>query len=95
MRSDLCHPVKEKGLRVYEMVVSSAVQHIFRVTAMHAKATASSRLERANRASHGPRVRAKEFFLEKGKGILEETPMVPKVRARVKPRRLVYHVLKT
>ena len=32
----------------------------FNETAMHARAQASNRLARANRASHGPRVRAKE-----------------------------------
>ena len=37
----------------------SAVQHIFNETAMHARTQASNRLARANRASHGPRVRAK------------------------------------
>ena len=40
--------------------LTSAVEHIFIETAMHAKATASIHLARANRASHGPRVRAKE-----------------------------------
>ena len=40
--------------------VLSAVKHIFNETAMHASAQASNRLERANRESHGPRVRAKE-----------------------------------
>ena len=42
------------------MVVSSAVEHMFNETVMHAKALESNRLARANRASHGPRVRAKE-----------------------------------
>ena len=41
------------------MVVSSAVEHIFNETAMHAKATASHHLAMANRAGHGPRVMAK------------------------------------
>ena len=53
MRSILCHPMKEKGHRVQETVVSSAVEHIFNVIALHAKA-------RTNRASHGPSVRATE-----------------------------------
>ena len=39
---------------------SCAVEHIFNETAMHASAQASIRLARANRASHGPRVKAKE-----------------------------------
>ena len=60
MLSILCHPVKETGHRVHEIVVSSAVEHTFNVTEMHAKATASSCLARVNRASHGPRVMAKE-----------------------------------
>ena len=42
------------------MVVLSAVNHIFNETAMHATAQASNRLAKANRASHGPKVRAKE-----------------------------------
>ena len=37
----------------------SAVEHMVNETAMHARAEASNRLARANRASHGPRVRAK------------------------------------
>ena len=41
-------------------VFLSAVEHIFNETAMHARAQASNRLARANRASHGPRVKAKE-----------------------------------
>ena len=41
------------------MGVLSAVEHIFNETAMHARAQASNRLAKANRASHGPRVRAK------------------------------------
>ena len=50
---------KEKGHRVRVMGVLSAVEHIFNETAMHAKAQASNRMAKANRASHGPRVRAK------------------------------------
>ena len=41
------------------MVVSSAVEHIFNETAMHARAQASNRMPRASRASHGPRVGVK------------------------------------
>ena len=36
--------------------VFSAVEHIFNETAMHAKAQASNRMAKANRASYGPRV---------------------------------------
>ena len=51
---------KEKGHRVSVMCVLSAVEHMFNETAMYARAQASNRLAKANRASHGPRVRAKE-----------------------------------
>ena len=40
MRSILVHLAEKKGHRVHEMVVPSAVEHIFLETAMHAKATA-------------------------------------------------------
>ena len=77
---------KGKGHRVYETVASSAVERIFNVTAMHAKATASNHLARANRASHGQRVRAKDIVqkvMENPKKNPKVT-MVPKVRTRVK-----------
>ena len=48
---------KEKGHRVRVMGVLTAVEHIFNETAMHARAQASNRLEKVNRATHGPRVR--------------------------------------
>ena len=38
----------------------SAVEHIFKETARHARAHSSNRRAKANRASHGPRVRVKE-----------------------------------
>ena len=60
MRSILSSLAKEKGHRVHEMVVASAVEHIVNNTAMQAKATAHNHLAKANRANHGPRVRAKE-----------------------------------
>ena len=41
------------------MGVLGAVEHIFNETAIHARTQASNRLAKANRASHGPRVRAK------------------------------------
>ena len=66
------------------MGVLSAVEHIFNETAMHARAQASNRLARANRASHGPRVRAKERVKrtrENPKGNPKE-PKVPKARTR-------------
>ena len=37
MRSSLCHPLKEKGHRVHDKIVSSAVQQIFNETAMNAR----------------------------------------------------------
>ena len=45
---------KGKGHQVHAMGVFSAVVHIFNETAMHAKAQASNRMAKANRASHGP-----------------------------------------
>ena len=53
MRSILSRLAKGKGHRVRMMGVVSAVEHIFNETAMHARAQASNRLARANRASHG------------------------------------------
>ena len=41
------------------MGVLIAVEHIFNETAMNARAQASNCMAKANRASHGPRVRAK------------------------------------
>ena len=75
------------------MVVSSPVEQIFNETAMHARAQASNRLARANTASHGPRVRAKERVKQVRENH-KENPKGPKVRSRVKPRKLVYQVLK-
>ena len=76
--------------------VVSAVEHIFNDTAMHARAQASNRLAKANRASHGPRVRVKARFLKK------ENPTEPKVRTKVPKactgaihRTLVSQVFKT
>ena len=100
MRSILCHSVEEKGHRVHEMVVSSAVEHIFNETAMHARAQASNRMAKANRASHGPGVRA-TARVTKVRAHLKETPKelkagtkVPKSHTRAKHRKLVSQVLK-
>ena len=83
------------------MGVSNAVEHIFNETAMHARAQASNRLARANRASHGPRVRAKER-VKKTRENPNDSPKEPKVRSEVpkahtreKHRKLVYQVWKT
>ena len=59
MRSTLSRLAKEKGHQVRAMGVSSAVEHIVNEIAMQARTLASNRLAKANRASHGPRVRAK------------------------------------
>ena len=59
-------------------------------------ATASSRLARANRTSHAPRVMAKEK-LRRVRANPKANPKdskVPEVRTRVEPRKLVYPVLK-
>ena len=47
---------KEKDHQVRAMGVLSAGEHIFNETAMHAKAQASNRMAKANRANHCPRV---------------------------------------
>ena len=85
------------SFEVHEMVVSSAVGLTFKETAFHAKATASNCLAKANRASHVPRVVAKERVRKARENPKENTtvPKVPKVRTRVKPRKQVYQVLKT
>ena len=70
----------------HETVVSSAVEHIFTETAMHAKAAASNHLAKANRASHGPRLRAKER-VKRARGNPKENtklPKVPMIRTMVK-----------
>ena len=60
----------------------------------HARKRASNRLVKANRASHGPRVRVKAR-VKKTSGNPKENPKVPKVRTRAKHRKLVSQVLKT
>ena len=60
------------------MGVLSAVEHIFNETAMHARAQASNRLARANRPSHGPRVKAKEI-VKRTRENPKESPKEPKV----------------
>ena len=71
------------------------------MTAMHARAQASKRLAKANRASHGPRVRAKAR-VKKTRETPLENPQEPKVRTKVpkahtraKHRKVVSQVLKT
>ena len=97
MRSTPFPLAKAEGDRVSVMGVLSVVDHIFNGTAMHAKSLASIRLARANRASHGPIVRAKER-VKRTREIPKESPQEPKVPkgcTKVKHRKLVYQVLKT
>ena len=64
---------------------------------MHARTQASNRLAKANRASHGLRVRAKvilKITTENPKENPKE-PKVPKARTRAKHRQLVSQVFKT
>ena len=58
-----------------------ALQHIFNKTAMQARTLASKRLAGANRASHGPRVRAKEMA-KKTRENPKESPKEPKVQSK-------------
>ena len=81
---------KENEHRLRAMGVLSAVEHFLKETAMHTRAPASSRLARANRASHGPRVRATARVKR-----TKENPQVPKARTRAKHRKLVSQVLKS
>ena len=75
----------------------SAVEHIFNETAMQARTLASNRLAKANRASHGPRVKAKERVKRKRENPKDspKDPKVPKAHTRAKHRQLVSQVLKT
>ena len=56
----------------------SEVQHIINEIAMHARAQASNRLARTNRASHGPRVRAKGR-VKRARGKPKKRPKEPNV----------------
>ena len=96
-RSTLSRQAKEKGHRVRVIGEQCAVEHIFNETAMHARTLASKRLAKANRASHGPRVKAKERE-KTTKGHPKDSPKDPKVSeddAKAKHRKLVSQVLKT
>ena len=99
--NSLSRQAKEDGHQVRSMGVLGAVQHILNETAMHAKAQASNRMAKANRASHGPRVRTKAR-LNKTLKNPKENPKEPKVRTKVlkactrtKYRKLVSQVLET
>ena len=68
------------------MGVLSAAVRIFNETAMHAKAQASNRMEKANRASHGPRVSPHNQAKVRKRNTREnpkENPKEPKVRTKV------------
>ena len=68
---------KRKGSSSPRDGVLSAVENIFNEIAMHAKAQASNRLAKATRASHGPRVRAKEK-VKRTRENPKESPKEPK-----------------
>ena len=88
---------KEKKRSSSPSGVVSAAEHIFNETAMHARTQASKRLAKANRASHGPRVRAKVRVQRTRENAKEnpKEPQVPRVRTRATHRKLVSQVLKT
>ena len=77
----------------------------FNETAVHARAQASNRMAKANRASHGPRVSPQTQVKVRARKTIEnpkENPKGPKVRSKVpkvytraKHRKLVCQVLKT
>ena len=70
---------KATGHQVHEMVVSSAVETIFRKTAMSTSHHAKAMARRAHRVSHGPRVLVKD----RSKKVWEmEDPKVPRMNAQ-------------
>ena len=82
--------------------------HFFNETAIQARISASNRLAKASRASHGPRAslqsqakervkRTKENPKEgpKEQRVRTKDPKVPKAHAKIKPRKRVSQVLKT
>ena len=86
MRSTLSRLPKEKDHRVRVMGVLSAVVHIFNETVMHARAQASNRMAKANRASHDPRVSPHSQTKAIIRNTLENTKensKEPKVRNKV------------
>ena len=64
------------------MGVLSAVEHIFNGTALQARTQASNRLAKANRASHGPREKAKER-VKRTRENPRESRKEPEVRTKV------------
>ena len=84
--NSLSRLARDKGHQVRVMSVFCAVEHIFNETAMHAKAQASNRLAKANRASHGPRASPHSQAKARAKKTREtpqENPREAKVRSKV------------
>ena len=75
MRSTLFHPAQDKGHRLHEMLVSSAVEHIFNENAMHAKDN--------GKQSSGKGKQSKSWSMSDGKGKNKES------KEKSKPRKLV------
>ena len=97
MRSTLSHLTKEKGSSFPRDGCFKCGGAHFQRDCNTRKGKGKQTLGRANRASHGPRVSAKER-MKRSRVNPKEHPNVPKVskvRTRVKPRKLVYQVLKT
>ena len=92
--------IKPAGLEAFlpeELTTLSTGLHYSRK--IRAKAMASKRPAKANTASHGPRVLPKES-VRKARDTENpkehpKVPRVPKVRTRIRLRKLVYLVLKT
>ena len=102
--NSLSRLARGKGHQVRVMGVSSAVVHIFNEIATHARAQASNRMAKVNRASHGPRegphtaqVRVRKTREHQWK--ISKDPKVrtkvPKAHTKAMHRKLVSQVLKT
>ena len=91
MRSIFLHLAREteKDHRVHETVVSSAVETIFRGTASITPGHAKAMARKANRASQGPRVLAKERGRWTNPEANPKVPRVPNVRTEERVRKLV------
>ena len=70
----------ERSHHVHEMVVSSAVETIFRETAMFTKPHAKAMARRTNRASHGAKSAGKEKSRVRETENHKENPNLPRVR---------------
>ena len=69
------HPAQDRGHRLHEMLVSSAVEHIFNENAMHAKDN--------GKQSSGKGKQSKSWSMSDGKGKNKES------KEKSKPRKLV------